>query len=513
MLTVIRKNQQVLMLVIAILTIIAFIWLYNPMTKSEKYGDNDVATVYGKVVQRAEIDRQVRGYQLALALGLTDFVRDLGGMGANEETSLSDFILNLLVIQHQAPVLGLHPSDEAVAGVIKNIPLLQTDGSFDPAKYAAFIQDQLAPKGFTERQLEEIVRDSLCVKEIRRIITSPVAVGEGQVREAARIYQPVTARILRFERDAFTKSATVAPEEIATFYTKNKDGLQSREARSISYVAFDLPAAQQKLQGKEKTTALQKLADQVVETGRALREGVAKGVGFAKAAEKAALHPIKALSVERDGSQGGKDSGVPEQVVAGAFRLAKTGEVSDIIQDGNSFYIVTVEGVSPARQLELAEVTERIAALLTSEKAGKLAAEVAAKKMDQIRAALAAGSTFSDAATKAGVKTQTITGVTPSDAKGGQEAQALSSATLSLKEGELGPLQPAPWGAFAAYLEKRAPLTDDQWKQYQGTLSKTLLSNEQELLFLEWLNSSRAAAQIKMMGGNGRGGHSDRGGA
>ena len=82
--------------------------------------------------------------------------------------------------------------------------------------------------------------------------------------------------------------------------------------------------------------------------------------------------------------------------------------------------------------------------------------------------------------------------------------------SLSLKDGELGPLQPAPWGAFAAYLEKRAPLTDAQWKQYQGTLSKTLLGNERELLFLEWLNTSRAAAQIKMMGGNGRG---DRGGA
>ena len=513
MLTVIRKNQQVLMLVIAILTIIAFIWLYNPMTKANKYGDNDVASVYGRVVQRAEIDRQVRGYQLAFALGLTDFIRDLGGMGANEESSLSDFILNLLVIQHQSPILGVHPSDEAVAGVIKGLPLLQTDGAFDPAKYSAFIQEQLAPKGFTERQLEEIVRDSLRVKEIRRIVTSPVAVGEGQVREAARIYQPVTAQILRFERDSFAKSATVAPEEIAAFYAKNKDGLQSREARSISYVVFDLPAGQQKLEGKEKTSALQKLADQAVETGKALRAGVAKGVGFAKAAEKAALHPVKVASVERDGSQAGKDSGVPAQVVAGAFRQAKTGEVSDIIQDGNSFYIVTLEGVSPARQLELAEVTERIAGLLKSEKAAKLAAEAAAKSLEQIRAAMAAGSSFADAATKAGVKTQAITGVTPSDAKSGQEVQALASSTLSLKEGELGPLQPAPWGAFAAYLQKRAPLTDAQWNQYKATLSKTLLGNERELLFLEWLNSSRAAAQIKMLGGNGRGGRGDQGGA
>lgn len=512
MLTVIRKNQQGLMLVIAIMTIIAFIWLYN-RTNLTQVGSNDVASVYGRVVQRAEIDREVRGYRLALALGLTDFVKDLGGMGANEETSLSDFILNLLVIQHQSPLLGVHPSDEAVAEVIKGLPLLQSDGTFDPAKYATFLQEQLTPNGFTERQLEEIVRDSLRVKQIRSIITSPVAVGEGQVREAARIYQPVTAQILRFERDAFAKNSTVAPEEIATFYSKNKEGLVSPEARTVSYVAFDLPVGQQKLEGKEKTAALQKLADQVVGSGKLLREEVAKGISFAKVAEKAALHPKKVASVQRDGTLSGKDSGLPTQVVAGAFRVAKTGEVSDIIQDGNSFFIITVEGITPARQLELAEVTERIETLLKADRASKLAAEAAAKTMDQIRAAMTAGSSFADAVKKVGMKTQTISGVMPSDTKGGQEAQGLSSATLSLKERELGPLQPAPWGAFAAYLEKRAPLTDVQWKQYQGSLSKMLLGNERELLFLEWLNSSRAAAQIKMMSGNGRGASGDRGGA
>ena len=30
MITILRKNQRVLMLIIAVLTIIAFIWLYNP---------------------------------------------------------------------------------------------------------------------------------------------------------------------------------------------------------------------------------------------------------------------------------------------------------------------------------------------------------------------------------------------------------------------------------------------------------------------------------------------------
>ena len=35
MINILRKNQRVLMLVIAVLTIIAFIWLYNPANTAE----------------------------------------------------------------------------------------------------------------------------------------------------------------------------------------------------------------------------------------------------------------------------------------------------------------------------------------------------------------------------------------------------------------------------------------------------------------------------------------------
>ena len=503
MLTVIRKNQQVLMLAIAILTIISFIWLYN-RTNLTQVGSNDVATVYGRVIQQAEIDRLARGYQLSIALGLTDFVKNLGGLGADEEASLNNFIVNLLVMQHQAPVLGIRPPDEEVASVIRTLQPLQTDGVFDPAKYARFLQEQLAPRGYTERQMEEIVRDSLKVAAIRRIVTSPVAVGENQITEAARIYQPVTGQILRFDREAFMKNSSASQDEVAAFYDKNKQGLQSQETRGISCVTFDLPVAQQKLSGKARTTALQKLADDAVTAGKTLREGIVKGLDFTTVAGKAALHPKKLEAVERDGTQNSVDSGLPTAVVGAAFRLQKGGEVSDIIQDGNTFYIVSVDGISPVRQLELAEVTDRIATLIKAQKASKALAEAAAKSLDQIHAAMTAGKSFADVAKQAGIKTQPFTAVTPSDSKNTQEQQAFATSSLGVNDGQLGPLQPAPWGAFAVYLEKRAPLTDAQWTEHKASLAKTLLTNEQDLLFSEWLNTAKGAAQIKRL--NRRGG-------
>lgn len=500
MLAVFRKNQQVLMLIIAILTIVAFVWLYNPTDKFHKFGRNDVFEIYGRTVQRAEVDREARSYGLALGLGLTDFVRDLGGMGADDQASFSDFILNSAVIRHEAQLLGIGATDDQVASVIKGLALFRSDGVFDPAKYSSFLQEQLAPKGFTERQLEEIVRDSIRVSALRAVITSPVAVGEAQVREAARIYQPVTAQIVRFDRDGFAKGAAVTPEEVAAFYQSNKQGLVAPETRDISFVVFELPAAQQKLEGKERANALQKLADHADQTGKAIRNEIAKGADFAKAAAKSALQPKKAAGIGRDGSNKAGAS-LPAPVVAGAFRLQKTGEVSELIQEGNSFYLVTVEATSPARQLPLEEVKDKIAALLRQEKAGRAAAEAAAKSIDQIRAAIASGKSFAEAAKAAGVKTQQVGPVTPSDPKLSPETQAFASATIGLREGELGALQPAPFGTFAAYLQKREPLADDLWKQHRAALSRTILANEKELLFREWLRSARESARIRILSG------------
>jgi hypothetical protein len=508
MLALLRKNQQILMLIVAILTIVAFIWLYNPTDKFHKFGRNDAFEIYGRIVQQAEVEREARAYGLALGLGLTEFVKDLGGLGSDERASVSDFILNVAVIRHEAPLLGIGVTDDQVAGVIKGLPLFRTGGAFDPAKYAAFLQEQLGPKGFTERQLEEIVRDSVRTATLRRVITSPVAVGEAQVREAARIYQPVTAQILRFESDAFAKSAEVKPEEVSAFYERNKKGLVAPETRDIAFVTFELPAPAQKLEGKDRAAALQKLADQADAAGKAIRAELAKGADFAKAAAKASLQARKSAAVERDGTSKEKDAGLPEGVVSGAYRLQKKGDVSELIQDGNTFYLVTVEGSFPARQLALAEVTEKITNLLKRQKATQAAAAAASKSLEQIRAAMASGKSFADAAKAAGVKTQQAGPVNPSDSKLTPEQQAVVSSTLGLKEGELSQLQPAPWGAMAVWLQKREPLTDAQWKEHREALAGTILDNERELLFQEWLRTARGAAQLRILGAENR-----RGGA
>ncbi len=504
MLGVLRKNQQVLMLIVAIMTIVAFIWLYN-RTNLGQVGSNDVASVYGRVVQRAEVDRMQRGYGLALALGLTGFVKDLGGMGSDEQASFAEYLTNLLIIRHQAPLLGVHPTDQEVVAEIRTLDVFRTDGAFDPAKYASFLQERLAPNGFTEVQLEEIVRDALRVRQLRRIVTSPVAVGEGQVRQAARVYQAVSGEVLRFDRKDYAAQADVTDQEIQTFYSKNKDGLRAPETRDFTYAVLELKPDAAKLTGKEKAAALQSLADKGLALAREIRTAVAGGSGFAPAATSRGLTVRNASLIDRQGEKEGKDAGLAQTLVEGAFGLKAPSEISDIIQDGDTFYILSLDKVTPTRQLELAEVSAKITDYLKGQKEAKLLVAAATKAITAIRAAMTSGKTFDQAVGAQGLKTLSFQGVVPSDAKADSENQAYAASTLTLSEGMLGELQPAPYGAFAVCLTKRAPLSDDQWKEHGATLQQRILGNERDLLFMEWLRSGRAAAQIRMLGGNGRG--------
>ena len=120
MLSTIRNNQYSLTFFIVIATIVSFVWLYN-RTNLAQVGANDVATVYGHVIQQADIERRAREYQLAIALGLTDFVRELGGFAENEEAALSEFILNSMVIQHEAVLLNVVPNEESIAAQQKQL--------------------------------------------------------------------------------------------------------------------------------------------------------------------------------------------------------------------------------------------------------------------------------------------------------------------------------------------------------------------------------------------------------
>ena len=249
MITIIRKNQRVLMLFVAVLTIIAFIWLYNP-ADTGKLGSTTMATIYGRKLSQADIEREVKSFQLALALGQFGLLEDLGGMAQDENRALDEFIWNRLVMQHQAKELGIEPTDSQIAGHIKAASVFQTNGQFDPVKYKTLLLEQLGPRGFNELQLENVIRDALRVERIKTIVSAPVAVSEAEVSEPARIFEKVNAQAVRFSLAASGSSADVTDEEVKSFYEQSGPALIMPETRSVEYVKFAPPASEKPLEGR-----------------------------------------------------------------------------------------------------------------------------------------------------------------------------------------------------------------------------------------------------------------------
>ncbi|MBM3857575.1 MAG: hypothetical protein FJ390_06395 [Verrucomicrobia bacterium] len=507
MLSTIRNNQHSLTFLIVIMTIVSFVWLYN-RTNLAQVGASDVATVYGHVLQQADIERRAREYQLAMALGLTDFVRELGGFAEDENVALSEFILNSIVIQHEAARLNVVPSEEAIVAEISLLPAFQREGTFDPAKYQKFMKEQLAPRGFTERHLEEMIGDMLAYRSLHQLLISPISVSEAQVREAARIYQPVTAEVIRFSKESYLKNIKpISLEEQKAFYEKNKGAFVSEEKRSVSYVVFSLPPGAEKLQGKERVRALQQVATAATIFKQKGEEGMKSGKNLAQIAKENGKSPIitglinrRGESTEEKGKQQGAVPKTPEVVTATAFRLGQEKDFSEVIPAGSSFYLVMLEKKVPSHQLNFEEVQSKINAFLSSQQAVKLIQEDCYNTLLDLRKNLREGKSFAQAAVLTHHQAEVIANLSFQNEKNSNADQRLIfQATLTLNEKELSEVKHASWGDFIVYLDHRAPLSNADWEAHHATIEQEFLQQEQNMIFAQWLNKARAEAKVTML--------------
>ncbi len=500
MIHIFRKNQRAWMLVIAVLTIVSFIFLYNT-SQLDNLSSMKNPSIYGESLSPGALDRQVKNYRLTMMLGQLDLLAKLGGTGEDRESSLSDFVWNLLILRHQARELGVEPTDQQVAARIKEIPVFQTSGQFDPIKYQAFVRDNLAPLGFTERQLEEVLRDSLRLEKISAIVEAPVAVGEAEIRDSARVLQPVTASFVRFDAAAAAAGIQVPETEIVAAYERNRAALSTPELRSVKFVAFELPG-DSKLEGKEKIEALQKLANAASKFAESL--GGQAGA-LQKTASTAGLTVQSTPAFDRSGALQGdnadnKVAPAAKVIAPAAFLLPEPGKASDVIGSDDGFYVAELAELTPARPLTLAEATPMITARLREELAARALREKAATQIAALREAVAGGKSFADAASQAGLKVESLANVQPMAESTTPDQRRIIAATLSLKDGEISGFENATGGGFTVYLQSRGPIDDKEFAKKRPEIVQGLLENKRNLLFAEWLRTCRDEAKIFVPG-------------
>lgn len=499
MFTTIRKHQRWLMVLIAFLTIIAFAFLYNT-TEMDRVGSNIVARIYGREVMTVDVEKAIRVYQLALSLGQFDLVRDLSGQAQTEDEAANNFIWNLMVLQHEARNLGIEPGNQAVVDRIKTLPVFQTDGQFDPVKYANFTQEQLAPRGFTERQLEDVIKDTLRLEGVKALVQSPAVLLPGEVEPALQRVAPVDVEVLRFSNARVAKGIEVSDEELQKAFEEKKSTLQSPEKRSVRYVALVLTPEEKELADKERVAALQKLATATGDLAQALGQGGS----LADVAQSRGLEVRTTPLFSSRGESGGALTDLDGEVVPAsasvAFRLpAAPGnfEIVELARDG--YAVIEVAEVQAARPLTLEEASADLRAGLIEQKRTAEVQELASTTLTKLREAMAGGDSFAEAVKEVKVDRETMKGLSPFDEELTPEKRQVAMAVMEQPVGTLGEFVPGPDGGFAVYVTARNEPDAATLAERRPKIEQGMLQGKQMLLFAQWLVTAREAANLQVL--------------
>lgn len=498
MISTLRKHQRWLLLLVAILTIIAFAWLYNT-TDTEKLGENQVAQLYGKTIYRPEIDRAVRLQRLAALLGMEEFLRDLSVTASSEQTMLEDFVWNLLVLRHEAGTLFLKPTDEQVLEAIRTLPALSTDGQFDRAKYLNLLQSQLAPNGLTERHLEELIRDSLALKMVRRLLDSPLQITALEEKELRKSLQRIDAKLIGLGPLQEVAGVEVTEEDVKGFFQSNAEGMKTPEYRRVDFLRLGLTEEEAKLTGRERIEVLQKVADRMAR----IAEAISGGTSFQAAAQQAGIAISETPFFDQQGATPGEDptrpggsAGLPANVVQEAFRLAHAGAVGEILQDGGDFYLLSLKEVQAPRPLTEAEAFPRIREMLTEQKASSARQAQANAIRTALEAALASGKSLDELAKEKKLTVRELSGLEPWR-QGMDENSFYARSVAELAPGKLSPVSRDGEGFYVLQVVARQEPTAELLASEGARMREDLQQSKRMLLFAEWLRSAREAANLR----------------
>src|SRR5207249_3874039 len=164
----------------------------------------------------------------------------------------------------QRPDYGAMRSDQFARVYDRNISMLE-------AQQTVRLLNLAQALGMSEEHIEQLVRDQLCLNEIKQLLAAGVSIPEAEVNaNYERAYDKLFVSLIRLRPADFTKEITISEEDVRKYYESHKAELKTNEKRKVEFVSLTLTDEEKKLSGKERIEVLQKLSDHATDFSQAL---------------------------------------------------------------------------------------------------------------------------------------------------------------------------------------------------------------------------------------------------
>ncbi len=496
-----RRHKGPVMMFIAAIVIISFsMWGGWRRSNSQTAQETDTAfSIYGENYTFAEFKRFNRYLELAQMLGLYDLAQQLmmisyqggaGGMGPG------DMVFNLLVLRHEMERVGVRPSDDEARAALKELPVFQVEGKFDPNR-AKMAEQNLGMLGMTPADMLDIMKDSLGFSKLQDLVTknytaSPLAAE----KQYASRYQTLKTSTVSFKLEDFKKDVKVTDDEIKAYYEERKDSYMTDEQRAVSYVLFENPADLDKKELEVRQKEQNALVERVNKFNEESRKPGATLDSLAKALEEK-------TATEKPFTQAAPPEALKDEADLLTAIFQNNPDVlplSDPIKGSKGYYIFHVSDIKAPEPKALDQVKDEVKNTLIDQKAQEAMAAAANEARNFLADGIKEGKKIEDLAKEKSFKLEAQPDLSiQSPPENVPNAMQIAREVETVPAGGVSKPITVPDGAVIAYVHSKELWKREDAESLRSNMESSTERMERFRIFSAWFNDRRAKAGAEML--------------
>jgi hypothetical protein len=541
-----------LTIVIFVILFISFFFMDSSSMRN-KGGGQAMYQIAGRTYDDREYNNLGKGsYRLASGLAssgeysIFPFLMGISVGATSQEDAPEKFFVGRMLIRQAKEEFGVYPGEPEISAYLRTFRTFAgPDGKFSAETYHKFIQNYMGQFGMTEKDLRELASDILATKKITEIVGSGLTVDRDAVAKFLALQnQQISGALAKLELTPFEEKIEPKEEDIKKYWETISDSFMTESKRKFTYIVATpttvedtAPATPsetiaeaaasdeaKKAAAKKREEETAKRATEMADKRRAaqldLDSRVAdfldklvdhKGADFEELAKEYKFEvktseffpksaPPKELDIDqRASSRAGK-------AVDQLFQIEVTSDPLSKISQGipvgeNQWIVARLDEEEKSRAKTYPEARDEARAQYIAEKAAEALKTAANEDVTKIKALLAAGKSFADAAKEVGIpETKEFSHVASAyRPDGANEPQNLFEAARAIDPGSLAEPIIESDRAFLLYVAKRELVKDPALTAKIDAEVTSRTTNNETIAFTAWMSRQIEDAKVQAL--------------